>query len=149
MTDAKATALKAGTFSNVAKAALEKHVPEATRSSASWGIKTNLVWVRWHRGDGANVYLGLRRHLGWVTGEAAISVDRQDLEVLPLRAGGEDETECSRARGYRVRLGELLHEEDRWWPAGNSVAELRRQLEWIVLQLRVKADSYFLRHPPA
>ncbi len=149
MPHSKATALKAGSFSNVARAALEKHVPEATQSSAAWGSKPNLVWVRWHRGDGSNVYLGLRRHLGWVTGEAGISVARQDLAALPLRTEGGDETLCTRARGYRVRLGELLNEEDRWWPAGTSAAELSQQLEWIVLQLRVKADGYFLRHPVA
>ncbi len=147
MTEPKATALQASAFASVARAALEKHVPEATKGSAAWGIKTNLVWIRWHRGDGANVYLGLRRHLGWVTGEAGISAERQELEALPLRTEGEDTTACIRARGYRVRLGEILHEEDRWWPAGSTTDELRQQLEWIVLQLHAKADGYLLRHP--
>jgi hypothetical protein len=147
MSDPKATTLKAGSFASIARAALEKHVPEARGDSAAWGERTNLVWVRWRRGDGLHVYLGLRRHLGWVTGEAAMSVDRHEMDTLPLRAGGEDETACFRARGYRVRLGEMLLEEDRWWPAGTTAAELRQILEWIVLQLRVKADGYFLRHP--
>lgn len=146
MTEKKATVIRAGSFGAVGKAALEKHVPEAQSSSATWGIKANLVWVRWQRGDRSNVYLGLRRHLGWVTGEVGISADRQELEALPLRAGG-DETACFRARGYRVRLGEILHEEDRWWPAGETPKELASRLEWIVLQMRAKADGYLLRHP--
>jgi hypothetical protein len=147
MSDPKATARKSAPFAAVARAALEKHVPEARTAEAVWGSRTNLVWVRWRRGDGFNAHLGLRRHLGWVTGEAALSVGRDEMDRLPLRAGGEDETACFRARGYRVRLGEILHEEDRWWPAGTTPDDLRQTLEWIVLQLRVKADGYFLRHP--
>lgn len=147
MTEKKTTAVRAGSFGAVAKAALEKHVPETRSGSSAWGIKPNLVWVRWQRGDKANVYLGLRRHLGWVTGEVGISAERHELEALPLRAGGDDESACFRARGYRVRLGEVLHEEDRWWPAGDTPRELTSRLEWIVLQMRAKADGYLLRHP--
>ncbi len=146
MKEHRTTTLKTAAFSSIARAALEKHAPEAGRDTTVWGAKTNLVWMRWRRGDGMNAYLGLRRHLGWVTGEAGLSVGRHDLEQLPLHAGGDDEAPA-RARGYRVRLGELLHEEDRWWPAGAGADELRRQLEWIVLQMTVKADGYFLRHP--
>ena len=36
---------------------------------------------------------------------------------------------------------------NRWWPAGETTEELSRQLEWIVLQIHVKADAYFVRHP--
>jgi hypothetical protein len=147
MTEKKATVIRAGSFAAVAKAALEKHVPEAALGSAVWGSKTNLVWVRWQRGDRSNVYLGLRRHLGWVTGEVGISAERQELEALPLRAGGDEDNACFRARGYRVRLGEVLHEEDRWWPAGETPRELVTRLEWIVIQMRAKADGYLLRHP--
>jgi hypothetical protein len=136
-------------FAQIAREALEKNVPEARSGPVTWGSKTNLVWVRWRRSDGLHLCLGVRRHLGWVTGEAAISVDPHELDALPLRAGGEDESACFRMRGYRVRLGELLHEEDRWWPAGDSPEDLVRTLEGIVLQMRVKADGYFLRHPPA
>ena len=50
-----------------------------------------------------------------------------------------------RARLPRA-IGEILHEEDRWWPR-STTDELRQQLEWIVLQLHAKADGYLLRHP--
>ena len=87
--------------------------------------------------------LALRRHLGWVTGEAALAVEPLDLDDLPLGVTGA----LPDAAGYRVRLGELLGGEDRWWPAGSGEEETGRQLEWIVLQIRVKADAWFARHP--
>jgi hypothetical protein len=46
-----------------------------------------------------------------------------------------------------VRLGELLHDEDRWWPAGGTESELSERLEWLVIQLRARAEGYFARHP--
>jgi hypothetical protein len=147
MKESRPTVTRSASFATLARAALEKHVPEARSEKSVWGSKTNLVWVRWRRGDGLHVYLGLRRHLGWVTGEAGISVGRHELGALPLRV--EDESACFRMRGYRVRHGELLHGEDRWLPVGPSGETLREQLESIVLQMRVKADGYFLRHPPA
>lgn len=127
-------------FAALARAAILKHVPEARDPSAHWIARTNLTWVRWPRAGGGYSYLGLRRHLGWVTGEAALAFEPLGLELLPL---GPPE-----AAGYRVRLSELLGEEDRWWPAGTNAEETSRQLEWIVLQIRVKADVYFARNPP-
>jgi hypothetical protein len=145
----KATTRAGDSFAALARDALARHLPATGVRGLAWGARAGLVWVRWQRGDDMNVYLGLRRHLEWVTGEAGISVERHELDALPARTGEGMDAAVVRARGYRVRLGELLHEEDRWWPSGATPDERARQLDWIVLQLRLKADGYFLRHPPA
>ena len=130
-------------FATLARAAIEKHVPESRRPGVHWVLRPNLAWVRWARSGGGFSFLALRRHLNWVTGEAAIAADARAMEELPLGAAAAPPD----AAGYRVRLGEMLGEADRWWPAGASATETSRQLEWIVLQLRVKADLWFSRHP--
>lgn len=130
-------------FTTFARAAIEKQVPEARGPAAHWGARPNLSWVRLPRSGGGFSYLALRRHLGWVTGEAALAGEPLALEDLPLAAAGAPPD----AAGYRVRLGDLLGEEDRWWPAGSGMVETKRQLEWIALQLRVKAEAWFVRHP--
>ena len=129
-------------FTAFARAAIEKHVPEARGPVAHWGARPNFAWVRWPRPGGGFSYLALRRHLGWVTGESALAGEPLELEDLPLGAPGAPPD----AAGYRVRLGDLLG-EDRWWPAGSGQEETSRQLEWITLQIRVKADAWFARHP--
>ena len=130
-------------FASRARTAIEKQVPEAREPVAHWGARPNLCWVRMPRAGGGFAYLALRRHLGWVTGEAGLALEPRELDDLSLGAA-----EAPRdAAGLRVRLAELLGEEDRWWPAGSSAEELSRQLEWIVLQIRVKADAFFARHP--
>jgi len=131
-------------FASLARAAIEKHVPEAREPAAHWGTGPNLAWVRWRREDGAFSYLALRRHLGWITGEAALGREPVELESLPLGA-----PEPPGASGYRVRLGELLGGEDRWWPAGSGDEDESGRIEWIVLQIRVKADAFFARNPGA
>jgi hypothetical protein len=131
-------------FARLARAALEKHVPDARGAGATWVTKPNLAWVRVRRGDGTHGYFALRRHLDWITGEAALALDPVALDALPLAA---PEAAGGAAPGYRVRLGALLHDEDRWWPAGKGEGELVERLEWLVLQLRVKAEGYFARHP--
>ncbi len=125
-------------FASLARAAIEKHVPEAREPAAHWGTGPNLAWVRWPRAGGAFSYLALRRHLGWVTGEAALAREPLELESVPLGAPPD-------ASGFRVRLGVLLGGEDRWWPAGAGDEDESRRLEWIVLQIRVKADAFFAR----
>ena len=141
---AKGAGRPARSFAARARAAIEKHVPEAREAAAHWSARPNLAWVRWPRAGGGSSYLALRRHLGWVTGEAGLALDPLEFDDLTLGAAGAP----AEAAGYRVRLAELLGEEDRWWPAGSSTEETSRQLEWIVLQMRVKADAYFARHPP-
>ena len=130
-------------FASRARAVIEQHVPDAREAAAHWGARTNLAWVRWPRAGGGFSYLALRRHLGWVTAEAGFALEPLELDDLPL---GAAEVPAD-AAGYRVRLAEMLGEEDRWWPAGSDAKELTRQLEWIVLQIRVKAEAYFARHP--
>jgi hypothetical protein len=126
-------------FALLARAAVEKHVPEARTGAAHWGSKSNLGWVRWPLEDGCLIYLGLRRHLDWVTGEVGVSAEPCELEDLELRAVPGDSCDP----GYRVRLGHLLHDEDKWWPSGKSEKELVERLEWLVLQMKVKARTFF------
>jgi hypothetical protein len=140
---AKAREQKDGSFAILARAAIEKHVPEARGPRPHWGLRPNLAWVRWARPGGGFSYLALRRHLNWLAGEAALASEARELEDLPLGATDAPPD----AAGYRVGLGEMIGESDRWWPAGASAVETSRQLEWIVLQLRVKADAWFARHP--
>lgn len=130
-------------FSIAARAAIEKHVPEARTAAARWHFGRGSVWVSWERGHGDAFALGLRRHLDWVTAEAALGGLGFEPDQLPLSTG--EDADVSSAAGHRVRLGVLLHDEDRWWPAGSTPGELKERLEWLVLQLRVKAEPHFSR----
>lgn len=143
--DIGAPSLRAS-FAQRACAAIEKHVGEARSPSAEWTTSINLAWLRWRREDGCWFYLGLRRHLDWVSGEAGIAREPMPLEQLPLIAA--DDPLPAGAIGYRIRLGHLLHDEDRWWPAGATSTEEREQVEWLALQLRISAEGQFRRRPP-
>jgi hypothetical protein len=123
-------------FPEMAREALLKHVAEARKDSAEWGRAPGLVWVRWARADGKFVSIGLRRHLDWVTGEIGISPKPVAHDALPLELG-----ESFDKSAFRIRLGVLLHEEDRWWPVGETTREIRERLEGLVLQLRVRAET--------
>lgn len=125
-------------FSDLARRALEKHVREAQQESAHWGGKANLGWVRWRDESGHHLYLALRRHLDWVTGEIGVSAEPLDLEALELRA----EPDRGDRPRYRVRLGHLLHDEDKWWPARGSARALVERLEWLALQMGVKLGAF-------
>jgi len=103
------------------------------------------VWASWPREDGLIQAIGARRHLDWVTGEAALMRGAGDPDSLPAWTG--DEVPSGARDGYRVRLGDLLGDGDRWWPAGETSAQLAKQLEWILVQLMVKTEAHFLRHP--
>lgn len=128
---------KRTSFADLAREALEKHVSEARTPEAHWGGKANLGWVRYKAPDGRWVFIALRRHLNWVTGEIGISRTAVELEGLDLKAAPEPGT------AYRVRLGEMLHDEDKWWPAGDNEKELVEILDWLVLQMRVKVEKFF------
>ncbi|OGF14541.1 MAG: hypothetical protein A2W00_05055 [Candidatus Eisenbacteria bacterium RBG_16_71_46] len=136
-------------FALLGRAALEHHVPEARTAAAHWGLESNLAWMRRPLEDGRFGYLALRRHLDWVTGEVGVSDAALDLEELPLLAGpfpgpgGRDP-----GPRWRIRLGALLHDEDRWWRVEDDEPALRERLEWLVLQLRVKAGTWFARGAP-
>ncbi len=131
-------------FARLARDVLEKHVLEVRGATALWAAGPNLARVRWRRADGAYIHLALRRHLDWVTGEAGISREAVELDALPL---GAPEASAAAPAGYRIRLGDLLQEGDRWWPAGADRDELCERLEWLALQLKVRADGHFARHP--
>jgi hypothetical protein len=145
MSHSTTAARRLTTFVSAARAAIEKLVPESRGAAATWQVGRGIVWVQWPRADGSSFGLGLRRHLDWVTGEVALSRAGCNPETLPLWTGGV--TRPTSPDGYRIRLGLLLHDEDRWWSAGSSVRELNQRLEWLVLQLRVKAEPRFARHP--
>ena len=136
-------AMKAGAFAMRARAALEKHVPEARTAGAQWRLGTNQAWVRYRRLDGHYGYVGLKRHLGWVTGEAGVAREPRDLADLFLLPGKPE----GDVPGYRIRLGDLMHAEDRWWPAGGTERELVQRLEFLALQLAVKAGVRFRKWP--
>jgi hypothetical protein len=133
-------------FARIARAALEQGVPEARTAAAQWGSKPNSVWVRWALPDGWHASIGLRRHLDWVTGELGLAREPADLDLLPLLAQPQFDTEEVRARGGRVRLGVLRGEDDTWWPAGDTDAELEETLGLLALQLRVKAGRLLHVH---
>jgi hypothetical protein len=97
-------------FARHARAALEKFVPEARTSAAHWNVGVNEAWVRFPRADGLHGYMALRRHLDWLTGEAGIAREPRPLsELVPVPGAVPDD-----APGFRIRLGVLLHGEDRF-----------------------------------
>jgi hypothetical protein len=132
-----------GAFAMHARAALEKQVPEARTSGAHWVLGANQAWVRFPRLDGLHGYAGLRRHLDWVNGEAGVSREPRDLAELFLLPGQPP----GDVPGFRIRLGDLMHAENRWWPAGDTERELVQRLEFLALQLAVKAPIRFRRWP--
>lgn len=132
-------------FAEQARAAIEKQFPFARTPAAEWRTAPGHVWVSWKRDVGGFEAVGLRRHLDWVTGEAALMLDPRDPDTLPAWTG--DEVPPGSRHGYRIRLGDLLGDGDRWWPAGEGPKELAECLEWIAIQLMVKTPAHFLRHP--
>jgi hypothetical protein len=130
-------------FATLARAAIEKHVPEARQPDAWWSLANNAVWVRWPVPDGVFAYIGLNRHLDWLSGEAGVSREPRALNALYPLPG----VAPTNVPGYRVRLGHLLDHGDRWYPAGKNEAELVERLEWMALQLRVRGAAYFSRLP--
>jgi hypothetical protein len=130
-------------FGTLAREAVEKHVPEVRTPDAWWSIGNNALWVRWPVERGVYAYLGIHRHLGWVSGEAGVSREPQELSALFPLPG----VPAAPVPGYRIRLGHLLEGQDRWWPAGNDLPTLVERLEWLALQLRVKGNAYFSHYP--
>ncbi len=126
-------------FAALARTALEKHFSESRVPGAEWGSKANFGWVRIPHESGGFLYLGLRRHLDWVTGEVGVSSQPRELDALELRAEPGESSDP----GYRIRLGHLLHDEDKWWPSGKSEKDLVERLDWLALQMRVKARTFF------
>jgi hypothetical protein len=130
-------------FARHARAALERYLPEARTGGASWTIAANLAAVRWRRDDGIWSHVALRRHLDWVTGETGLSRQAVAIGTLPMVT----ELPPAAATGFRIRLGTILHEEDRWWPAGGSTSALIERLGWLALQLAVKSGPFLRRWP--
>ena len=130
-------------FAGHARLALEMHLPEARTAAAHWSLGTNVAWVRFLREDGLYGYFALRRHLDWVSGEAGLSREPRQLgELVPIPGPAPAD-----AAGYRIRLGELLHGRDRWWPAGRNGSQLEERLRYLALQLAVRGGAHFRRWP--
>lgn len=140
-----ATAGRPLTFARHARAALERNVPEVRGPGALWSLGTNEAWVRFPRGDGRYGYYALRRHLDWVSGEAGVSREPRQLAELFLLPG----TPRGEVAGYRIRLGDLIHGRDRWWPVGEGVSDLDERLGYLALQLAIKGGAHFRRWPGA
>jgi hypothetical protein len=128
-------------FATLARAAIEKHLPETRGPEAAWSLGPNAVWVRWPVEGSLFAYLGINRHLNWVSGEAGIARAPLELGVLHPLPGAPSQP----VEGYRVRLGHLMEDQDRWWPAGPGESQLIERLEWLALQLRVKGQAYLGR----
>jgi hypothetical protein len=138
-----ATASRPVLFARHARAALEKHVPEARTAAAHWHLGTNEAWVRFPRIDGLYGYFALRRHLDWVSGEAGLSREPNSLAEL-FRLPGHPRAAVA---GYRIRLGDLIDGKDRWWPSGDTESQLAERLGHLALQLAVKGKTFFRRWP--
>ncbi|MGH7741576.1 MAG: hypothetical protein ACRENS_06085 [Candidatus Eiseniibacteriota bacterium] len=132
-------------FALLARAAIEKQFAAARGTKVQWRTAPGHVWASWPRPDGKIEAVGARRHLDWLTGEAALMRVDRDPDTLPGWTG--DDVPPGAREGYRVRLGDLLGDGDRWWPAGERPEELAAQLEWILIQLSVKLEAHFARHP--
>src|SRR2546428_1848146 len=109
-------------FASRARVVIEKHMPEAREPAAHWGSRPNLCWVRWPRAGGGFAYLALRRHLGWVTGEAGPAPEPLGLDALPGGGGGGP----PHTIGLRRRLAAPPGEEDRLVAPRGSAGELGR-----------------------
>ena len=144
MSESGATSLAApANFAEHARAAIEKHIPEARDPAAVWELRTNAAWVRFRRPDGLYAYFGLRRHLQWVTGAAGISRVPRALNDLVQLPG----TKRLDAPGFRISVGDLLNQGDRWWPAGRTRDEQDECLDTLALQMSVHGRACFRRWP--
>lgn len=126
-------------FAEIARDAIQRAVAEARAPGAVWHLGINMAWVRFPE-DRGYAFLGIHRHLDWISGDAGMAsteCEMDDLHPLP----GDPERPVS---GFRIRLGDLLGGEDRWWKAGADERSLAERLEWMALQLRVKGRAFFL-----
>lgn len=138
-----ATASRPVLFARHARAALEKHIPEARTGAADWHLGTNEAWVCFPRRDGLYGFFALRRHLDWVSGEAGLAREPKPLTEL-FRLPGHPRVAVA---GYRIRLGDLIDGKDRWWPSGDTEGQLDERLGHLALQLAVKGKNFFRRWP--
>src|SRR5437870_1578546 len=100
----RAPSLIRPSFASLARAAIEKHVPEARESEVWWSLGNNAVWVRWPLASIGFAYLGVHRHLQWLSGEVGISREPAALgELFPLPGSA-----VMPVAGYRIRLGHLI-----------------------------------------
>jgi hypothetical protein len=129
-------------FAELAREAIRRAVPETRAPEAHWHLGINMAWVRFPE-DGRWTFIGLHRHLDWLSGDAGSATGPCTMDELFALPGVPERPVI----GHRVRLGDLLGGEDRWWRAGDDERALSERLGWMALQLRVKGRSYFLHHP--
>jgi hypothetical protein len=132
------------TFADLARIAIEKHVPEARDPSAHWatgrtrrGFATGAVWCYY-------AYFGCETICNGSPVPPAISRTPRELnDLLPLPA------HVTRvAPGYRFSLGDLLNSGDRWWPAGRTREEQIECLDSLALQMSVHGRTTYLDSGP-
>jgi hypothetical protein len=128
------------TFAELARTAIARAVPETRVPEAEWHPGINEVWVCWPM-DGRYAYLDLHRHLHWITGEYGVARERVPMRELPLLPGPVP----AGAPGARIRLGDLIGEDQRSWHAGSDQRSLGELLERMALELRVRGLTYFGR----
>ena len=131
-------------FASLARTAIERQVAEVRVIDAVWHLGINHVWVRWPIASDGWCFIGIQRHLDWITAEYGEANEPCDLSALSLLPGSEDPN----SPGWRVRLGDLIEGEDRWWRPGADQVHLVERLEWMALQLRVKGHAYGVHHRP-
>lgn len=129
-------------FAEIARDAIQRVVGETRGPDATWSLGVNVAWVRFPE-RGRYTFLGVHRHLDWLSGDAGTASEPCEMDDLYPLPGRPEHTR----RGYRVRLGDLLEGEDRWWRAGADEGSLAERLEWMAMQLRVKGQAYFHHHP--
>jgi hypothetical protein len=129
-------------FAEIARDAIQRALGESRTAEAHWHLGINVAWVRFPE-DGRWTFIGIHRHLDWLSGDAGTAGEPCELsDLFPLPGSPERS-----APGYRIRLGDLLGGEDRWWRAGADEQALAERLEWMAIQLRVKGQAYFAHHP--
>lgn len=131
-------------FGALANAAIRKHFRESRVPEAFWQAVPNLGWTRWAREDGLYIYCGIRRNIDWITGELGVAQAALDLDQLTLVAAPLPAPDS----GCRMRLGQLLHGQDRWWSFGGNEAGLIERLNWISLQMRLRLFSFLSATAP-
>jgi len=128
------------TFAQLARTAIERAVPETRGPEAEWHLGINEAWVCFPM-DGQFAYLDLHRHLDWITGEYGAASAAVSIRELPLLPGPVPPG----APGARIRLGDLVGEDQRSWHAGSDQRSLGEMLERMALELRVRGLTYFQR----
>jgi hypothetical protein len=133
------------TLGALVRIAIRNRIRESRAEDALWQSSHNLGWVRYACEDGRFVYCGIRRKMGWITGEMGIAHEALELDQLTLVNAIP-----SSAPGMtcRIQLGMLLHGTDKWWSFGGTEKGLTERLDWIALQMNLRMFSFLASTAP-